>query len=139
MVCCTSVGAQVALPGATCVSSPRPTRPAPAGPGPRLRFPSLETTSFTLVPTGSFLPAPGLLEITLPLGTFRECFLVTVPTLQPAFVIFCSAFAFVKPATCGTTHPFRSGLRVVLRDAFIVGVRSSRSLTPSWSSARSSR
>lgn len=59
-------------------------------------------TRLTFVSPGRRLPARGLCDLTRPFLLRGPCFLVTLPTLQPAFLIACVAAASVLPITLGT-------------------------------------
>ena len=62
----------------------------------------LPTVTLTLAPFRICLPAFGLCPMTLPFFLALEAFLVTLPTLQWAFVIAALALASDLPTTFGT-------------------------------------
>jgi len=68
------------------------------------RFFPLLTSSLTLAPGASFLPALGFGETTRPFFTLAEKTLVTLPTEQCARLIARLAARTVLPFTLGTTH-----------------------------------
>src|SRR5215475_8078464 len=61
-----------------------------------------ETTSETALPTTICVPAVGFSLMTDPEGTVVLDAVVTVPTINPAFVIAVEAAAWVRPTTFGT-------------------------------------
>ncbi len=61
--------------------------------------------SATLVRALCLLPAPGLLEITLPVGTPDDLTFVIFPTAQSACFNAVFAAASVEPVSSGTWQP----------------------------------
>ena len=59
----------------------------------------------TLVPALCLLPAPGLLEITLPVGTPDALTSLIFPTAQSACFNAVFAAASFQPVSSGTTQP----------------------------------
>ena len=81
-----------------CAPGQPPAALAAASYFPRLR------TSATFVPCGFVRPDDGLLEMTRPLRTRRECSFLTLPTAQWPLEIAVRALGSVSPLRRGTLH-----------------------------------